>query len=827
MRVILTTALSAGSLTAAALATLAWSSPVVSPFGEVIYATLASNTTSPIPDFTAPPLSNISLYANNSLFSHWRPKAHFIHPSQQLGDPTAFWQSPNGTSYITALYSYLRGTENSSLSTSGFSGATTSDFVTYNDISGWENNVQMGPGNQVDFVADFDGSVVAHGYQGLPTLIWTSVKGLPISWTIPYKDGFESQALAYSKDNGTTWIKLNGGANHPVIPRPPYQGNVVTGFRDPYIFSNGAFDELFNVTSGEEGEKMHYLTLSSGLHPAKPGLPGVKFSEAGPRVWLYRQSYPGDWLNWTFCGPLLGSRINTTWVTPGSGWAATDYSDGNNYETSQISSLSFTGDSSKQGTGMAFMSYGAESNHTLILYRLGHWISSAGIDTNPINAALAPGVVGSQHGVKLKTALEGVLDWGLAYACTGLRDEKQGKGARRICYCWIKEAFASQDQTKFVQGWISSLTLPRELYVKKIKGVVNNELILRNASWAILNTTTSSSGDDGGGKIKTIPVEEFTRASKSQNETKKTVDLVVLGIRPATELLAFRTQANDTYTLETSSPIILSPSNFTSQSSSNNVSQSTQLQVQIRRGVASGNADTLVDEVYVALPKHPGSKHFELSATLSFPPSSLRNTSLMPFAAGVSILHRQNQTIPEDVAIVYQPANESIIVQKRTALGTDSISTTPEIGKLRLWQLSSYNNYNTEENKLQDLDMRIFVDGSALEVYINDVFALTTRAYYWYQDSTDIGLVYQIPHNNTSKNNNSTMSNDGDQHSFQVKWSNVTWWEGLVDAYPDRPKDLNQLVTDRIGYPEPTNNPNAQGIIYNSSGPAPPFPNLG
>ncbi len=92
--------------------------------------------------------------------------------------------------------------------------------------------MQMGPGNDVDYIADFDGGVTAEGYKGLPTLIWTAVKGLPISWTIPYKDGYESQALAYSEDEGKTWIKLDGGANVPVIPRPPYSGNVVTGFRD-------------------------------------------------------------------------------------------------------------------------------------------------------------------------------------------------------------------------------------------------------------------------------------------------------------------------------------------------------------------------------------------------------------------------------------------------------------------------------------------------------------------------------------------------------------------------------------------------------------------
>ncbi|KAJ1021166.1 hypothetical protein NDA16_003952 [Ustilago loliicola] len=537
-----------------------------SPFSDQALFVDEANTTVPNPDFTQPPISNISLYANGSLFYQWRLRAHFIHPSNQLGDPTAFWQAPDGTSHITALYSFLRGTGNSSLSTSGFSGFTTKDFLQYEDLSGWENPVQMGPGNEVDYIADFDGGVIAEGYKGLPTLIWTAVKGLPISWTIPYNDGYESQALAYSEDSGVTWKKLDGGANVPVIPRPPYNGSMVTGFRDPFIFKNAQFDSLLNINTTSDGQQMHYVSMSSGLHPAQPGLPGVVFDAAGPRVWLYRQNTPGDWLNWTFCGPLLQSTINTSYTIPGSGWAATDYSDGNNYETSQITNLDYSGDSGSEGTGLAFMSFGAESNKTLMLYRLGQWKASQGINTAPMpNATLAPGVIGSEAGVELDTALEGLLDWGLAYAYTGLRNEKD---KRRMVYCWIKEAFASQDQTKFVTQWTSSLTLPRELYVKRITGVVNDELVLQNASWAILNSTSSTD------KIETILVEQFKASDASKNST---VDLVMLGISPARELAEFRSKANDSYSLGATA-VVLSPANFTSNSTQEH-------QVEVRKAI--------------------------------------------------------------------------------------------------------------------------------------------------------------------------------------------------------------------------------------------------
>ncbi len=87
--------------------------------------------------------------------------------------------------------------------------------------------------------------------------------------------------------------------------------------------------------------------------------------------------------------------------------------------------------------------------------------------------------------------------------------------------------------------------------------------------------------------------------------------------------------------------------------------------------------------------------------------------------------------------------------------------------------------------------MRVFVDGSAIEIYINDVFVLTTRGYYWYEDSTRIGFVYQVPHSNSSSQS---------EQGVEVKFSNTTWWEGLIDAYPNRPKDKQQLINQAIGY---------------------------
>jgi hypothetical protein len=43
---------------------------------------------------TAPP--NLTTLGNNSLFTHWRPKAHFIAPNSWMNDPMTLWYKADG-----------------------------------------------------------------------------------------------------------------------------------------------------------------------------------------------------------------------------------------------------------------------------------------------------------------------------------------------------------------------------------------------------------------------------------------------------------------------------------------------------------------------------------------------------------------------------------------------------------------------------------------------------------------------------------------------------------------------------------------------------------
>jgi hypothetical protein len=43
---------------------------------------------------TAPP--DLTTLGNNSLFTHWRPKAHFIAPNSWMNDPMTLWYKADG-----------------------------------------------------------------------------------------------------------------------------------------------------------------------------------------------------------------------------------------------------------------------------------------------------------------------------------------------------------------------------------------------------------------------------------------------------------------------------------------------------------------------------------------------------------------------------------------------------------------------------------------------------------------------------------------------------------------------------------------------------------
>ncbi|KAI6087328.1 glycoside hydrolase family 32 protein [Hypoxylon rubiginosum] len=395
---------------------------------------------------SAPP--NLSTLANSSLFETWRPKAHVLPPSGQIGDPCMHYTDPEtGLFHVGYLHS-------------GAAGATTDDLVTYKDLNP-DGQPFIVAGGVNDPIAVFDGSVIPSGIDGKPTLLYTSVSYLPIQWTIAYTRGSETQSLAVSSDGGRNFTKLEHG---PVIPSPPFAVNV-TGFRDPYVFQNNQIDSHTGSAPGT-----WYVVISGGVHGD------------GPSQFLYRQ-HDADFQYWEELGQWWHEPANTTW---GNGdWAGRW---GFNFEVSNLFGLDENGYNAE---GEVFTTLGAEWSLDPIVPQVSDFREML----------WASGNVSCEDGkVKFTPSMAGKLDWGhSAYAAAGKElpatskaSEKSGAPDRFISYVWLTgDYYGTLDFPTNQQNWTGALLLPRELSVGKISNVVDNELVRETGSWRV---TSNNSG---------------------------------------------------------------------------------------------------------------------------------------------------------------------------------------------------------------------------------------------------------------------------------------------------------------------------------------------
>lgn len=136
--------------------------------------------------------------------------------------------------------------------------------------------------------------------------------------------------------------------------------------------------------------------------------------------------------------------------------------------------------------------------------------------------------------------------------------------------------------------------------------------------------------------------------------------------------------------------------------------------------------------------------------------------------AGVTIAASPN--LEEYTNIFFNPSNNSIAVDRsHSSLITEFANSTHE-GYFKPYTLRGKNGKNTTES----IQMSIFVDGSLVEVYVNERFALTTRIYPSREDSTGIAL-YSAP-------------------DAKVEYSKFEIWDGLLNVWPGRPENSSSLL---------------------------------
>ncbi len=277
----------------------------------------------------------------------------------------------------------------------------------------------------------------------------------------------------------------------------------------------------------------------------------------------------------------------------------------------------------------------------------------------------------------------GAGDWGLSYALTSFNDTKHN---RRVQWAWAPEDLVGDGGlfSASQQGFQGSLTLPRELFVHEVDGVMN-------ANNAVSDSKESVLTPDAHGTF-----------------TART-----LGVRPLPDVIQGIT--------------------------------------------ASATHQTYASGKYTAskILQQQGSSHMELKATISSTTS----------AAGVMIA--ASPDMKEYTTIMYEPANNTILVERlhsSTIVGFANVTVT---GYFAPYTLAA-------SSQPEAITMDIFLDGSILEVYVNERFALTTRIYPSMECSTGFGVYVAA--------------------GGEAVLGSVEAWVGTGNAWPGRPADSSSAL---------------------------------
>ncbi|KAJ0158767.1 Levanase [Colletotrichum tanaceti] len=177
---------------------------------------------------------------------------------------------------------------------------------------------------------------------------------------------------------------------------------------------------------------------------------------------------------------------------------------------------------------------------------------------------------------------------------------------------------------------------------------------------------------------------------------------------------------------------------------------------------------------------------YELTATLAGDVSG---------PAGIVV--GQSPDDAERTTIVFDPAASEIRVLRDRSSLLPNFNAAAFVGHFEPYQLLPSNNSpggNSNSNGTaavaEDLNFHVVLDGSLLEIWVNERFALTARIYPSRNDSTGLSF----------------FAGDTTAAPVGVKatWKDVKVWAGLAKAWPERPEDTSvPLVWDT---PEQTNN---------------------
>lgn len=164
-----------------------------------------------------------------------------------------------------------------------------------------------------------------------------------------------------------------------------------------------------------------------------------------------------------------------------------------------------------------------------------------------------------------------------------------------------------------------------------------------------------------------------------------------------------------------------------------------------------------------------GSKHFEIMATVS--------NATGPCGLRIAM----SPDMQEYTDIMFDPSTYNVSVNRMHSSLITGFNNATVVGFFQPYYIAPMDGGNAT---MEPLNWHVYLDGSLLEIFINDRFALTTRIYPSMNTSTGVGYIV------------------GDGAS--AKFEGINYWGDLYNVWPERP--LNSSSPLLWDTPEETGN---------------------
>lgn len=369
---------------------------------------------------------------NASKMATSKPSFHLTAPNGWMNDPCGLGYDPATGLYHIFFQWNPHGNDWGNMS---WGHATSTDLISWKVSP----TPALTPSTGYDCCGVFTGCLQATDIQGKPgslTAMYTSVRHLPLHYTLPYTMGCESISLATSDNGGQTWERLSC---NPVLTGPPEHLSV-TGWRDPHL------------TTWPDQQK------ASSANPNQPlyGIVSGGVVDRTPAIFVYKVN-PTDLRRWKYAGLLVDVGLN---FRP-SRWSG-DF--GVNWEVGNLATLS-----NDTGDSRDFAIMGAE----------GCLRGEDSLWTTPGSAqykrqargqlwmCVRPHDPANNSEVLADYAFAGHFDHGCLYAANSFWDPVT---AQRIVYGWITEEDLP-DGPRHRQGWSGLISIPRVVHLMTLRNV--------------------------------------------------------------------------------------------------------------------------------------------------------------------------------------------------------------------------------------------------------------------------------------------------------------------------------------------------------------------